>query len=82
MLSICFANVFYFVLQAYGGAISATVGSKASSFISFGLSNASSLDTRCINCHVRVTNVFVSESSALASVGEFSKGLHVRATLL
>jgi hypothetical protein len=77
-----FCKPFLFVLQAYGGAISATVGSSAWSLISFGFSNASSLETRCINCHVRVTNVFVSESSALFSVPTSSQGLFVRATLL
>jgi hypothetical protein len=81
MLSIFFA-FFYFVLQAYGGAISATVGSNAWSLISFGLSNASSLDTRCMNCHVRLMNVFISESSALSSTKRSSEGVFVRATLL
>jgi hypothetical protein len=83
MFSICFTNLlFYFVLQAYGGAISATVGSYAWSFISFGTSNATSLETRCINCHVRAKNVLISESSALSSVERSSQGAFVSATLL
>jgi len=81
-----YAEIFLFVLQAYGGAISATVGSYALSFISFGSSNATSLDTRCINCHMRVTNVFISKSSALSNVGgqDFasSQGVFVRAMML
>ena len=88
MLSICFTNLFCFVLQAYGGAISATVGSYAWSSIAFGSSTTISLDTRCMNCHLRVTNVFISESSALSSVGSqgvmfaSSRGVFVRAMLL
>jgi hypothetical protein len=79
-------NLVSYILQAYGGAISATVGSYAFSIITFGLSKAISLDTRCINCHMRVTNVFISESSALSTVGgqDFasSQGVFVRATMI
>jgi len=83
MFGICFKNLFfYFVLQAYGGAISATVGSSAWSLIAVGSTKAISLDTRCINCQVRLTNIFISESIALSSVGRSSQGVFVRTTLL
>ncbi len=82
MFSICFPNLFYFALQAFGGAISATIGSYAWSFIAVGSSKAVSLDTQCINCHVRVANVFISESSALSSIAKSSHGVFVRASLL
>ena len=68
-------------MQVYGGVISATVGSDVWSFIAFGDSNAISLDTRCINCHMQVANVFISKSSALAS-SAFSQGVFVRVKLL
>ena len=69
------------MFQVYGGVISATVGSDVWSFISFGDSNAISLDTRCINCHMQVANVSISQSSALSS-SAFSQGVFVRVKLL
>ena len=69
------------MFQVYGGVISATVGSDVWSFISFGSSESISLDTRCINCHMKVANVSISKSSVLSS-SAFSQGVFVRVKLL
>ena len=55
------------VLQAFGGAISVMVGSIVWCQIGVGKSNAASLDTFCISCHVNLTNISTSESIALSN---------------
>ncbi len=64
----------------FGGAISAAVGSDVWSYISFGSPSSISLDTRCIKCHMHVTNVSISKSSVLSS-SAFSQGVFVRMKL-
>jgi hypothetical protein len=79
--------VLSFFFQVYGGAISATVGSYAWSSIPIGIGNSESYGTRCINCHMRVTNLSISESIAFSSnrdqkFSASSQGVFVSAALL